>query len=331
MTSNSHPYETLTPDAVLNAIEAEGYYCDGRIFPLNSYENRVYQVGIEDGEPLIAKFYRPDRWTQTQIQEEHDFCWELFEQEQPVVPPIKDAQGKTLRRQHGFWLALFERRGGHAPELDNLDNLEIMGRAMGRMHSVGYQNDFQTRPGIDVASYAEDSAQFLMANQFIPMELETAYTSLTADLIEALKARFDASHHENLRLHGDCHPGNVLWRDHAPNFVDFDDARFGPAVQDLWMLLSGDRQQQQLQLDKILTGYRQFCGFNGGELNLIEPLRTLRIMHYSAWLARRWEDPAFPHNFPWFNSQRYWSDHILTLREQLAALQEPPLQTNTFY
>ncbi len=328
--TDQHPYETLTPDAVLNAIEAEGYLCDGRIFPLNSYENRVYQVGIEDSEPLIAKFYRPERWSREQIQEEHDFCWELFDQEQPVVPPIKNAQGHTLRQQQGFWLAIFERRGGHAPELDNLDNLEIMGRSMGRMHNVGFSADFHSRPGIDVKSYAEDSAEFLLSQQFIPMELETAYKSLTDDLIKILHERYSNSHHENLRLHGDCHPGNILWRDDAPNFVDFDDARTGPAMQDLWMLLSGEREQQQIQLDRILRGYRQFCSFNSGELNLIEPLRTLRIMNYSAWLARRWEDPAFPHNFPWFNTQRYWSDHILTLREQLAALQEPPLQINNF-
>lgn len=324
--STVHPYEALTPDEVLNAVEAEGYFCDGRNLALNSYENRVYQVGLEDGQPLIAKFYRPNRWTRDQIQEEHDFCAELVENDLPVVPPMPDADGNTIRDHGGFMFALFERRGGHAPELDNLNNLEIMGRFLGRMHNVGYLKPFENRPAISIQTYALDSIEFLMGNQFIPMELETSYRTLTDDLVKIIEQRFAETHFETLRLHGDCHPGNVLWRDDIPNFVDFDDTRTGPAVQDLWMLLSGsERDQQQGQLNKILSGYQQFCRFNGAELNLVESLRTLRIMNYSAWLARRWEDPAFPHSFPWFNTQRYWSDHILTLREQLAALQEPPL------
>lgn len=324
--SSVHPYEALTPDAVLNAVEAEGYFCDGRILALNSYENRVYQVGIEGGQPLIAKFYRPNRWSRAQIQEEHDFCAELVESELPVVPPMPTAEGHTIRTYGDFMFALFARRGGHAPEFDNLDNLEIMGRFLGRIHNVGYVKPFMHRPEISIQTYALDNIEFLLANQFIPMELETSYRTLTDDLVKVIRQRFAATHFETLRVHGDCHPGNVLWRDGTPNFVDFDDTRTGPAVQDLWMLLSGsDRDQQQGQLNRILAGYQQFCRFNGAELNLIESLRTLRIINYSAWLARRWEDPAFPHNFPWFNTQRYWSDHILTLREQLAALQESPL------
>ncbi len=322
---SKHPYDALTPDSVLDAVESQNYFSDGRILALNSYENRVYQVGIEDQAPIIAKFYRPHRWSQEQIQEEHDFCFELVENDLPIVPPLLDEQGNSIRQHQGFMYSLFERRGGHAPELDNLANLEILGRFMGRMHNVGYLKDFEHRPTIDVQTYAIDSVEFLLEQQFIPMELETSYRTLTDDLIKIVKMRFEETHFETLRLHGDCHPGNILWRDDAPNFVDFDDTRSGPAVQDLWMLLSGERDQQQAQWEKIMAGYRQFCPFNGAELNLIESLRTLRIIHYSAWLARRWEDPAFPHNFPWFNSQRYWSDHILTLREQLAALQEPPL------
>ena len=321
----SHPYDALTPDAVLDAVESQGYLSDGRILALNSYENRVYQVGIEDQSPIIAKFYRPQRWSREQIQEEHDFCFELVENDLPVVPPEKDDSGNTIRQHGEFLFALFERRGGHAPELDNLHNLEILGRFMGRMHNVGYLKPFEHRPAIDIQSYALDSIEFLLKQQFIPMELETSYRTLTDDLVRIIEMRFAETQFETLRLHGDCHPGNILWRDDAPNFVDFDDTRSGPAIQDLWMLLSGDRDQQQGQWEKIMAGYRQFCPFNGAELNLVESLRTLRIIHYSAWLARRWEDPAFPHNFPWFNTQRYWSDHILTLREQLAALQEPPL------
>ncbi|MAZ88794.1 MAG: serine/threonine protein kinase [Cellvibrionaceae bacterium] len=322
---SKHPYDALTPDSVLDAVESQSYFSDGRILALNSYENRVYQVGIEDQAPIIAKFYRPHRWSREQIQEEHDFCFELVENDLPIVPPILDEQGNSIRQHQGFMYSLFERRGGHAPELDNLNNLEILGRFMGRMHNVGYLKDFEHRPSIDVQSYAIDSVEFLLQQQFIPMELETSYRTLTDDLIKIVQMRFAETHFETLRLHGDCHPGNILWRDDAPNFVDFDDTRSGPAVQDLWMLLSGERDQQQAQWERIMAGYRQFCPFNGAELNLVEALRTLRIIHYSAWLARRWEDPAFPHNFPWFNSQRYWSDHILTLREQLAALQEPPL------
>ncbi len=321
----AHPYDALTPDAVLDAVESQGYLSDGRILALNSYENRVYQVGIEDKAPLIAKFYRPHRWSREQIQEEHDFCFELVDNEMPVVPPMLDDNGHSIRDHNGFMFSLFERRGGHAPELDNDANLEILGRFMGRMHNVGYLKSFEHRPTIDVQSYAIDSIEFLQSNQFIPMELETSYRTLTDDLVKIVKMRFDENRFETLRLHGDCHQGNILWRDNAPNFVDFDDTRSGPAVQDLWMMLSGDKDQQQRQWERIMAGYRQFCPFNGAELNLVESLRTLRIIHYSAWLARRWEDPAFPHNFPWFNTQRYWSDHILTLREQLAALQEPPL------
>ncbi len=320
-----HPYDALTPDAVLDAVESQGYLSDGRILALNSYENRVYQVGIEDQAPLIAKFYRPHRWSKEQILEEHSFCQELVANEWPVVPPMIDTEGQTLRQHGDFWFALYERRGGHALELDNLHDLEIMGRYLGRLHNIGHLQAFQHRPTINIQSYAIDSAAFLQAQGFIPMELETSYRTLVDDLIGIMQQRFAETHFETLRLHGDCHPGNILWRDDAPNFVDFDDSRSGPAVQDIWMLLSGDRDQQQSQLNKILAGYRQFCPFNGAELNLVESLRTLRIINYSAWLARRWEDPAFPHNFPWFNSQRYWSDHILTLREQLAALLEPPL------
>ncbi len=333
--TESHPYSALTPDAVLDAIEAQGFHCDGRIFPLNSYENRVYQIGIEDSQPLIAKFYRPQRWSEAQIREEQAFSFELAEQEWPVVVPERDSNGESLHRYKDFHFSLFERKGGHAPELDNLENLKVLGRAMGRLHAVGATKPFETRPGIDVQTYAIDSYRFLLGSssdtQFIPYELEPAYKSLAEDLIERLQTLFGSIEVENIRLHGDCHPGNILWRDlsdidSAPNFVDFDDCRMGPAIQDLWMLLSGERPQQQQQLEAILSGYRQFCFFDNRELRLIEGLRTLRLMNYAAWLARRWEDPAFPHAFPWFNTERYWAEHILTLREQMAALQEPPLE-----
>lgn len=327
--SPAHPYEALSPDLVLDAVESCGYLSDARVLALNSYENRVYQVGIEDASPLIAKFYRPQRWSDAQILEEHTFTQALHELEISVVPPIADADGDTLRtfahQGNPFRFALYPRQGGHAPNLDDYDQLLSLGRVLGRIHALGRARPFIERPSLDVQSFARDSYSFLLEHDFIPPSLRESYRSLGADLIRRLEDRFAQTHFTPIRLHGDCHPGNILWRGDAPHFVDFDDARNGPAVQDLWMLLSGEREQQSLQLAEILDGYREFCDFDLAELNLIEALRTLRIMHYSAWLARRWDDPAFPRHFPWFNTERYWGEHILELREQLAALYEPPL------
>lgn len=325
-TNEGHPYSALTPDRIIDAVEDQDYLSDARILALNSYENRVYQVGQDNGPPLIAKFYRPGRWSDEQIREEHSFIFELTDLDIPVVPPLQNAKGESLFYFEGFRLALFPRQGGHAPELDQLENLVVLGRFLGRIHAAGQQRQFQHRPGVDVKSYAVDSFHFLGENQFIPPELEQAYTTLCEDLIARIEPQFEAVDYTSIRLHGDCHPGNILWREDRPHFVDFDDARSGPAIQDLWMLLSGDREQQSIQMQKLIQGYNQFCDFNLAELRLVESLRTLRIMHYAAWLARRWDDPAFPMNFPWFNTQRYWSQHILELREQLAALDELPLQ-----
>lgn len=321
----SHAYERLTPDLVMDAVEHLGYLSDARVFALNSYENRVYQVGIEASTPLIAKFYRPERWSNEQILEEHLFTTALYDLEIPVVPPMANTEGETLFDYQGFRFALYVRQGGHAPNLDDFDTLLSLGRVLGRIHALGQVAPFRHRPAVDVQSYAKDSYHFLLDQQFIPASLLESYRTLGADLITRVEHIFERTSYASIRLHGDCHPGNVLWRGDTPHFVDFDDARNGPAVQDLWMLLSGDRQQQTAQLAEIIEGYREFCDFDPAELVLIEALRTLRIMHYSAWLARRWEDPAFPYHFPWFNTERYWGEHILQLREQLAALQEPPL------
>ena len=322
-----HPFEVLTPSFIMDAVESCRYLCDCRVFALNSYENRVYQVGIEDSDPLIAKFYRPARWSDEQIIEEHRFCFELAEHELPVVAPIINEQGESLFRYQGFRFALYPRQGGHAPEFDNLDNLLIMGRTLGRIHAVAATRCFAHRPRLDCSTFGYESVA-LVSDRFIIAEYKTNYDALTRDLLQALDellAGIDET--DYIRTHGDCHAGNVLWRGGAPHFVDFDDARSAPAIQDIWMMLSGDRGRQTAQLAEIAEGYNEFHDFRPGELRFIEALRTLRILHHCAWLARRWDDPAFPHHFPWFNTTRYWGEHILQLREQIAALNEPPLET----
>jgi Ser/Thr protein kinase RdoA (MazF antagonist) len=324
--SSSHPFDALSPDLLIDAVESQGFVSDGRFLALNSYENRVYQIGIEEQTPMIVKFYRPERWTDDQIREEHEYCFQLKDQELPVVCPWLNAEGQSLSTYADFRFALYERRGGHAPELDNLDNLFILGRLLGRFHGIGAMQPFSYRPTLDVENFGWQSYR-LISEQFMPAELSPAYDSLALDVLKAVdEILVDYGPINNIRVHGDCHSGNILWRDDNPHFVDFDDARMAPAIQDLWMLLSGDRQEQTAQMAELIEGYSEFYDFDYRELRLIEVFRTLRIMHHSAWIARRWTDPAFPRAFSWFNSPRYWSDHILMLREQLAALNEPPLQ-----
>lgn len=319
--ARAHPFSRLTPDLVLQSMEELGFRTDGRLLALNSYENRVYQVGIDDEQPLIVKFYRPGRWSREQIQEEHDFVYELEEQELPVVAPLSH-EGQSLLESSGFMLAAFARRGGRAPELDNPDNLYSLGQALGRMHRVGQAQSFKYRPGLTVQSYGVESCDFVARN-FIPASLADSYRSLCDHLLEIIAERFEqADQVQFIRCHADCHIGNILWRDDSPNFVDFDDARSAPAIQDLWMLLSGYPDEQSRQMQEILEGYEMFQPFNLAELRLVEPLRTLRMMHHCAWLARRWDDPAFPRHFSWFNTERYWGEHILELREQLGLLQD---------
>jgi Ser/Thr protein kinase RdoA (MazF antagonist) len=323
---STHPFETLTPDFILGAIEQQGYITDGRLFALNSYENRVYQIGIEDAEPLVAKFYRPGRWTDAQIAEEHEFCFELAEHEIPVVAPLRNENGDSLMSVDGFRFSLYPRRGGRTPDIDDLDNLLVLGRLLGRIHRLGASRPFKFRPAITVQTFGYDAVAVVAAD-FIPADLRTPYDTLIGDLMRKIETRFaEAGDVQPIRVHGDCHSGNILWRDDTPHFVDFDDARMAPAVQDVWMLLSGDSERQRAQLSEIIEGYKEFHDFDLRELHLIEPLRTLRLLHYNAWLAERWDDPAFPRTFTWFNEPRYWEQHILDLREQFAALDEPPLE-----
>lgn len=318
-------YSSLTPDTLLDAVEDCGYRTDGRFLALNSYENRVYQVGLEDEAPVIAKIYRPGRWSNEAILEEHAFTLELANEEIPVVAPLS-IDGSTLHDWQGYRLALYPRQGGHWPELNTLEEREWMGRFIARMHAVGSTRPFEHRPVLDIDSFGHQSRSFLLEQNFIPGHIETAYQTLSHDLLQQISSIFEsAGNITQLRLHGDCHPGNILWTQQGPHFVDLDDCRTGPAIQDLWMLISGDRHEMQSQLIDIIEGYIQFQDFDERELQLIEPLRTLRIIHYAAWLARRWQDPAFPRAFPWFNTDRYWEEHILALREQASLLNEPAL------
>jgi Ser/Thr protein kinase RdoA (MazF antagonist) len=311
---------------IIDAVESAGYLSDARLLALNSYENRVYQVGIEDSTPLIAKFYRPERWSEAQILEEHRFSLELQDAEISVVAPMVNDQGATLHTFEGFQFALFLRRGGYPPELDNLDNMLVLGRTLGRIHAVGRAAQFKVRHSMSVQRMLSDSRALLL-EKFIPRDLVPAYESLTADLEQQVRSVFSEVQPEDfIRIHGDCHVGNILWRDNTAHFVDFDDCCAAPAMQDLWMFLNGERHDRQLQLSELVEGYSEFCDFDPRQIRWIETLRTLRLIHYAAWLGRRWEDPAFPRSFTWFNTERYWADHILELREQMSALQEEPLQ-----
>ena len=330
---SSHPFDALTPDVVLDALAAVGLYGDGRLMALSSYENRVYQVHLEEAdqglEAVVAKFYRPGRWSQAQILEEHAFAAELMAAEVPAVGPLV-LNGKTLHQHAGFDFSASPRRGGRAPELDDGAVLEWIGRFLARIHAVGSARPFVSRPALDLRSFGLEPCEWLLAHQMIPMDVQTAWEKHCREALRmiadtALGEREDADI-KMIRLHGDCHPGNILWTpDEGPHFVDLDDARTGPAVQDFWMLLSGDRSQRQRQLGALMDGYEMFREFERAELALIEPLRTLRLIHYSAWLARRWDDPIFPINFPWFGSTDYWHGQVLMLQEQIEAMAEPPL------
>ena len=322
------PYGRLTPDVVLNAIDSTGLVTDGHQLALNSYENRVFQIGLEDGSFVVAKFYRPGRWSDAQILEEHAFIAELAEREIPAVPALSIA-GNTLHSFEGFRFAVFARSGGRAPNMDDPGVREWLGRFLGRIHAVGRIQAYADRPALDIATFGVEPRLYLLEGDWLPAELKSVYAGVSQQALDLIAVQYDRGAHHSLRIHGDCHEGNVLWTDSinnvGPHFVDFDDSRMGPAVQDFWMLLGAGRAEQTERLADLLEGYEDFAEFDRRELALIEPLRTLRLLHYSAWIARRWDDPAFPAAFPWFNTQRYWEDRILELREQIAAMQEEAL------
>jgi Ser/Thr protein kinase RdoA (MazF antagonist) len=331
-----HPFEQLTPDVVMDALEGLGLACDGRQQALSSYENRVYQVHLDDGQAVVAKFYRPQRWSETQILEEHAFAAELVAAEVPVVAPLV-LNGSTLHTHAGFMFSVCPRRGGRPPELDDEDVLEWIGRFLARLHTVGAARPFASRPALDLQSFGRESMEWLLQHEMVPLDVQSAWQRQceAALALIALQPALTGGSSEirRLRLHGDCHAGNILWTPvdvpaaagPGPHFVDLDDARMGPAVQDLWMLLSGDRAQRTYQLSCMLDGYEQLRDFDRRELTLIEPLRSLRLIHYSAWLARRWDDPTFPINFPWFGSSDYWQGQVQMLEDQIEAMQEDPL------
>lgn len=315
-------FADLNPDLILDAIESTGILVDSGLLALNSYENRVYQFKDAEQQRYVVKFYRPQRWSTAQIEEEHQFTIELQNHEVPIAAPVV-LKNTTLHHYQDYQFALFPSVGGRQFEVDNLDQLEWMGRFIGRIHAVAGSTPFQQRLSISTERYLKQPREVLASGDLVPQELHTAFFTILDQVIESTSDRY--LEFPAIRLHGDCHPGNILWRD-GPTFVDMDDCCMGPAVQDLWMMLSGDRHQQQLQIQTLVEAYEEFCEFDSQQLQLIEPLRAMRQVHHMAWLQKRWSDPAFPRAFPWFAEHKYWEQQILALKEQLSVLDEPPLK-----
>jgi Ser/Thr protein kinase RdoA (MazF antagonist) len=323
--ARTHPYQRLTPEVALDALESVGYRCDGRLLALNSYENRVYLVGLEDDTQCVAKFYRPERWSDDQILEEHRFVAALAALEIPAVPALPSPGGETLCAHGGFRFAVFERKGGRAPELESRDTREWLGRFLGRIHMLGAATDYVVRPALDRDTFGIEPRDWLVDHRIVPPLLAASWRQVVDAALDGVAACESAAGDSRfIRLHGDCHLGNVLWTD-GPHFVDFDDSRMGPALQDLWMLLAGTREEMTRQLADLLAGYAQFATFDARELHRLEALRTLRLIHYCAWIARRWDDPAFPAAFSFFGSEKYWQGQIDALGEQIVAMEAPPL------
>lgn len=328
MNDQAFTFQTLHPDTIMDALFEQGIRVDSGLTPLNSYENRVYQFQDEDRRRFVVKFYRPQRWSAEQIQEEHQFALDLVADDVPVAAPLK-FNNQTLLTHLGFYFAVFPSLGGRQFEADNIDQMEWVARYLGRIHQTGQKSAFTARPGIGIQEYLLEPRQVFETSTLIPSGLKAQFLVATDGLINAVIPRWD-NNVQTLRLHGDCHAGNILWRD-GPLFVDLDDARMGPAIQDLWMLLNGDKAEQRMQLETIIEAYEEFSSFDSDEIALIEPLRAMRFVYYLAWLIRRWDDPAFPRNFPWLTGEDYWRNQISTFIEQVKVLQEPPLQLTPMY
>lgn len=321
----SSAFVALGPDAILDAVERAGHTCDGRLQALASYENRVYQLGRPDAGPLVVKFYRPNRWSTDQILEEHDFLDELRGLDLPVVVPLADAHGDTVIHDGPYRLSLYEQTIGRPPSFDDPEHRKLLGRFAARMHNVSVLGRFEDRPVLDVDNYGHDSMLTLVRSGHVPDTLIEAFDAAGAHAMDSAEQLFDQCAPVSIRLHGDLHAGNILWTEEGPVVLDFDDCATGPALADLWMFLSGDRDYQEACLADIVEGYEQFRAFPIEQLGLVEPLRTLRLVHHAAWIATRWTDPAFPRAFGFFASERYWQDLILSLKEQISAMQSPPL------
>ena len=319
------PFDALDPDAVFAAAESIGLEPSGRLFALNSYENRVYQLGDEQGALWVLKFYRPARWSDAAIGEEHAFTFELAAAELPVAAPLT-RDGRSLFVHAKLRFAAFPYLAGRAPELDDLATLSLLGRTLARIHAIGNRARFAHRPKLTLARLGEQAQQMVLDSGFVPEALSEQYERVSAQVIGRVRQCFDNfGPLPQLRIHGDCHVGNILWRENGPLFVDLDDCMSGPRIQDLWMFLSGDAASQQSSWAAIMEGYELFGEFDYAELTLVEALRSLRILHYASWIAHRWGDPAFPRAFPWFSDARFWERHIADLFEQLSAMDDPPI------
>lgn len=323
MTTTSSDYYQLSPDTILDALESIGLLPEAALLALNSYENRVYQFRTQDEVKYVAKFYRPNRWTDQQILEEHQYSQQLCDQELPVVPPLA-FNGKTLHDHQNFRFSVFANQGGRNPNLDDPQVLKRAGRLLSRIHMVSHSQNFQHRPALNSDTFGHQNIALIKQTGFLPNHVEQSYFSVCNFLMEQVERIYNQFPSiENFRIHGDCHPSNILWTDDGPHFVDFDDCRTGPAVQDLWMLITAQEADEKYrQWQTLLDGYEEFCEFDDRELKLVEPLRALRMLNYTAWLCKRWDDPIFKHYFFWFNSDKYWEEQVLQLKEQLSILQQ---------
>ncbi|HRQ65711.1 MAG TPA: serine/threonine protein kinase [Xanthomonadaceae bacterium] len=320
---DARPYAGLDPDTVLGALEASGFAVDGRLQALNSFENRVYLVGLDSGDACVAKFYRPGRLDDEAILEEHALAAELVEAELPVAAPIAVA-GRTLLVHAGFRLAVYPRLTGRAPELDGGEHLEWLGRLLARMHAIGALRPFRHRATFDAEAMVRTALRHALDSGLLPSALQARYQGAAESLADEVARRVEAVGATRLlRLHGDCHPGNLLWNDSGPQFVDLDDAVNGPAVQDLWLLLPTDAARPSAERDALLEGYSQFRDIDPAEFALVPALRAARLAHFAGWIAARWQDPAFPPAFPYAAEARWWEEHVQDLLEAAAALADP--------